>query len=312
MANWQAFSLYSDPMMAYLENETRKVREQHEPPFSADEFAHFDALHYAGYRYLDPFFDTLPAQPQVLDIGSGIGGPARHVAQKFNASVTAIDPLDRYNQLHQTINQLCRLEDHIHVAQTDATADDLTTLPGAGEGFDAIYAMLSFLHVADKTALLNNCQRLLKPGGQLYIEDWAIQDTTPFTPEEAEAQQRVGMTSCLTQEDYEAYLKQAGFSVQDFRFRSQEWSRFVWDRGNALLAKKTPLKEEYGEKWWQLWSSWGAQYALYAFHDLQLSMPAIRDQFPNVVASLGDQQVEAWTQGSIAQKYGGAYILATA
>ena len=310
MTDWQSFSLYSDPMMRYLDHEIQKVASQHEAPFQPSEFQHFDALHYCGYEYLNPFMQTLPANPRVLDIGAGIGGPARHVAQTFGAEVVAIDPLERYTQLQQRIDQLCGLEEQITVVQADAATDDLARLPRAAEGFDAIYAILSFLHIADKDALLANCRKVLKPGGRLYIEDWAIQDTTPFTPEEAEAEQRVGMTSRLTQAEYQAHLHQAGFAVSDFQFRSQQWSRFVWDRGNALASREAELKAEYGEDWWQAWSSWGAQYALYAFHDLNMPLDAVKATYPHAVAQLGEAQTERFTQGGVRQKFGGAYIQA--
>ncbi len=312
MVQWQSFSLYSNAMMAYLEHETEKVKNQHSPPIKPDAFAHFDALHYGGYRYLDAFFENLPDQPMVLDIGAGIGGPARHVAEAFHAQVTAIDPLVRYNQLHQSINQLCELEDRITVVKADAGKQDLTSLPVAERGFDAIYALLSFLHIADKNRLLSNCYQVLKPGGKLYIEDWAIQDDTPFTPEEAEARERVGMQQCLTQTDYQSMLKNAGFGIADFCFRSTEWSQYVWERGEALLNAKDTLLSTYGREWWDTWSTWGAEYALYAFHDLRKPLTKVNQQFPNILQTLGEDKVAYFTQGAVKQKFGGAYILASA
>lgn len=312
MVNWTRFSLYSDPMMTYLENETAKVASQHQPPFRPDEFQHFDALHYCGYRYVGPFFETLPSKPRLLDIGAGIGGPARYAAVNYDANVTAIDPLKRYNQLNQHINQLCGLDEQIHVVQADAARDELINLPGAEQQFDAIYALLSFLHIADKALLLANCYKLLKPNGKLYIEDWAIQDTTPFTPEEAQAAEQVGMASRLTKPEYVTQLQEAGFLVVEFDFRSKEWSHYVWDRGNALLAKEAALKEEYGEEWWQAWSSWGAHYALYAFHELDLSTEAIQQAYPYVASKMSESKITYFTQGQVRQKFGGAYITAEA
>src|ERR1700755_3040173 len=64
----------------------------------------------------------ITSEQKVLDAGSGIGGPARFVADKCGCLVTAVDLTDEYCETARWLNRLVGLDDRISVQQADVTA----------------------------------------------------------------------------------------------------------------------------------------------------------------------------------------------
>lgn len=63
------------------------------PPFSNDALAAVDEFHIGGRLATEPFVTALglSAESQVVDLGCGLGGPARFVASATGAHVTGVD-----------------------------------------------------------------------------------------------------------------------------------------------------------------------------------------------------------------------------
>ena len=83
--------LYSD--VVRIKNELREMGKDNESALTVDDLVAFDQLHYHGVEAIDIAIDKLGinSNSNVLEIGAGIGGPARYLATKSGASVTAIE-----------------------------------------------------------------------------------------------------------------------------------------------------------------------------------------------------------------------------
>jgi sarcosine/dimethylglycine N-methyltransferase len=103
---------------------------------------------------------------RVLDAGSGVGGTARFVADKFGCRVTAVDLTDEYCETAQWLNGLVGLDDRISVRQADVTA-----LPFADNTFDVVFSQHVQMNVADKSRLYSEARRVLVDGGRLALWD---------------------------------------------------------------------------------------------------------------------------------------------
>jgi sarcosine/dimethylglycine N-methyltransferase len=118
----------------------------------------------------------ITADSAVLDAGSGIGGTARYVADRFGATVTAVDLTDEYCETHRWLNRLVGLDHRISVHQGDVTA-----LPFADAGFDVALSQHVQMNVADKARLYSEARRVLVDGGRLALWDITIGDGRELT-----------------------------------------------------------------------------------------------------------------------------------
>jgi cyclopropane fatty-acyl-phospholipid synthase-like methyltransferase len=110
---------------------------------------------------------------RVLDIGCGVGGPARTLATEFGTTVYAISNVP---------HMLETARERTDAALADAVEFELhdCEVPYVRSGFDLAWSMNMIYHVADKPAMLRNAYDALRPGGRLMIEDWML---TPLATE---------------------------------------------------------------------------------------------------------------------------------
>ncbi|WAC90647.1 class I SAM-dependent methyltransferase [Mycobacterium sp. Aquia_213] len=113
----------------------------------------------------------ITSETAVLDAGSGVGGTARYVADRFGCTVTAVDLTDEYCETHRWLNRLVGLDSRISVRQ-----GDVTRLPFADASFDVAISQHVQMNVADKARLYSEARRVLVEGGRLALWDITIGD----------------------------------------------------------------------------------------------------------------------------------------
>jgi len=137
----------------------------------------------------------LAAESHVLDLGSGLGGPARTVAEVTGCSVTGVDLTPEFCEVATALSQWTGLSGRTRFLVGDATA---TGLPDAA--VDAALTVHVAMNIADKPALYAEAFRTLRPGGRFVVYDvlqgeggdvrypvpWADDPSTSFlaTPQE--------------------------------------------------------------------------------------------------------------------------------
>ncbi len=103
---------------------------------------------------------------RVLDVGSGLGGPARTIATRYDCHVTGIDLTEDFCDAAQELSRWVGLSDRVDFRQGDATALDVE--PGR---FDAAMTIHAAMNIARKDAVYAGVHRALKPGGIFAIYD---------------------------------------------------------------------------------------------------------------------------------------------
>jgi len=199
---------------------------------SIEALAPYDQFHTRGLEATEELAGLINAGPgdHILDIGSGIGGPARYFAKRLGCKVTGIDLTPHFCEVARHLNHLLDLEDKVDIELGNALA-----MPFADATFDGGYSMNVSMNIADKAAFYREICRVLKPGSWLVLSEIAKGDGGKVTYPTAWAQSED--TSFLsTPEETRSGLIAAGF--EDVQLRSTiEEARAFGARARAMVER---------------------------------------------------------------------------
>lgn len=102
----------------------------------------------------------------VLDVGCGLGGPCRMLADEYNCQTTGIDLSNEYIRTANRLSKLVNLED-----KTSFTQGDATMLPFNDQSFDVVWTQHVQMNIPDKKAFYSEIGRVLKPDGHFLFYD---------------------------------------------------------------------------------------------------------------------------------------------
>ncbi|MFP5312381.1 MAG: class I SAM-dependent methyltransferase [Actinomycetes bacterium] len=132
------------------------------------DLAAVDEFHIRGRRATLEIIDALAltADSHVLDLGSGLGGPARTLAEVTGCTVTGVDLTPEFCQVATAFSEWTGLSGRTRFQVGDATA---TGLPGSS--VDAAMTVHVAMNIPDKHALYTEAFRVLRPGGRFVVYD---------------------------------------------------------------------------------------------------------------------------------------------
>jgi ubiquinone/menaquinone biosynthesis C-methylase UbiE len=109
---------------------------------------------------------NLAGRARVLDIGSGLGGPARTVAEVYGCHVTGIDLTQAFCDTADALSEWVNLGDRVTFQQGDAT-----NLHYDDDQFDAAMTIHVAMNIPDKDKVYSEARRVVKPGGIFAVYD---------------------------------------------------------------------------------------------------------------------------------------------
>jgi len=188
-------------------------------PATVDALSVLDHFHGRGVVATQELLEVLKPQSgeRILDIGSGIGGPARWIAARCGALVTGVDLTPEFCAAAEALNRATGLADRVTIRVGSALA-----LPVPDDNFDRAYSQNVIMNIADKPQFYREAFRALRPGGLLALSNlcrgraagevvypvpWATTAATSFL---------------ATPEEMERDLRAAGFAILSFRDTSAE------------------------------------------------------------------------------------------
>jgi len=136
-------------------------------------FGHRESFHQAIARHEHYLAHTMGIKPgmKVLDVGCGVGGPAREIARFTDAHITGLN------------NNDYQIERATRYAAKEGLADKLDFAKGdfmqmsfPDNSFDAVYAIEATVHAPELVGVYSEIFRVLKPGGVFGVYEWLMTD----------------------------------------------------------------------------------------------------------------------------------------
>jgi len=135
---------------------------------TVDDLAPADQFHSGGKGATERLAKLAELRPdmRVLDVGGGLGGPARTLAVQFGCHVTVVDLTESYVRTAAALTARLGLADRVTHRVGDALALDL-----AAGTFDVVWTQNSGMNIAEKDRLYTGFSRVLRPGGTLALQE---------------------------------------------------------------------------------------------------------------------------------------------
>jgi len=164
----------------------------------------------------------ITSDSEVLDAGSGVGGTARYVADRYGCPVTAVDLTDEYCETNRWLNRLVGLDGRISVRQAD-----VTELPFTNGTFDIAISQHVQMNVPDKARLYLEARRVLVGGGRLAMWDITIGESARELDYPVPWADQPARSHLVTADELRALVESAGFAVE-------HWNDLT-DQATALM-----------------------------------------------------------------------------
>lgn len=135
-------------------------------PIDPDDLAGLDEFHGLGRAATLALAELagISEGARVLDIGAGIGGPARTIARQCGAQVTGLDPTARFCALAEELNRRSGLE-----AAVEVVVGDGREMPFDDGSFDFAITQAVWPSIEGKPEMLGEAHRVLRDGGKLAV-----------------------------------------------------------------------------------------------------------------------------------------------
>lgn len=204
-------------------NELKELGKENSEDLSTKELSSFDQLHYHGTDAIDYVIQKfqINSNSKVLEIGSGIGGPSRYIAEKTGAQVIALELQYDHHDIGEKLTKRCKLEKNL-----EHICGDFLTYDFGDRNFDCIVSWLALYHIPDRTKLLQKSLKLLSSGGYFFAEDFAYHK--PFNEHEVhELSSDFYANYIVSYDNYINDLRNAGFVEIESHDMTKSWSDFT-------------------------------------------------------------------------------------
>ncbi|MBX2813250.1 MAG: methyltransferase domain-containing protein [Myxococcales bacterium] len=164
----------------------------------------------------------LSSDSLVLDVGSGIGGPARTLASRFGCQVVGIDLTEAYLQVARGLTERVGLADRVRFGWANALY-----LPFAAGSFDAVWMQHVQMNIEDKRRLTQEITRVLRPGGQLLMHSICLSGgVVPELVYPVPWAETQGLSFLVNPDELRSQFMEAGMTVTAWEDVTQPSSQF--------------------------------------------------------------------------------------
>lgn len=199
---------------------------------TATDLATVDEFHIRGRKATLELAEkmNLNADSNVLDIGSGLGGPARTLAETYGCRVTGIDLTQAFCDAAAAMSDWVGLSKRVSFRQGDAT-----NLPFANNEFDAAMTIHVAMNIAAKDKMYMEAHRVIKPNGIFAVYD-VLQGEGDEVLYPVPWAREPSISYLVTSDNMKSLLANAGFKLLEVQDSTEE-SQAFFERMTAQMAK---------------------------------------------------------------------------
>lgn len=224
--HWSKGDVYAN-ILAALQKASKPL-----DTLTIEDLAPVDHFHARGFPATVELANQLPIKRghHVLDIGCGLGGPARYLARRFDCKVSGVDITAPFIEVAEKLTKLLRME-----GQVALTLGDGNLLPYDNGTFDGAYTQHVTMNVEDRNRFFAEAYRVLKPGAFFAITEHGLGPAgNPYYPLPWSED---GSGAYLkTPEDTRQYLEQSGFVDVNIEYTGSKYLE-GYQRAIALATR---------------------------------------------------------------------------
>ncbi|KAM3516610.1 hypothetical protein NHJ13051_009744 [Beauveria bassiana] len=220
------------------------------------EYAWGASFHFCRFSYGEPFQQAIARHEhfiasqigikrdmKVLDMGCGVGGPAREISRFTGCHVTGIN-ISQYQVDRATMYA----KKHDMADNLDFVQGDFMSLPFPDNSFDAVYSIEATCHAPSLAEVYSEIYRVLKPGGVFGVYEWLMTDAYDNDNLEHRKlrlaiEQGDGIAQLFSIDDGKQAMESAGFELQVSRDLAEAVNKasppWYWPLGSDLRHAQT-------------------------------------------------------------------------
>jgi sarcosine/dimethylglycine N-methyltransferase len=184
---------------------------------------------------------------RVLDVCSGMGGPARYLAHRIGCRVVGLDFTESRHLGAQRLTKLVGLDHLVSFRHGNALE-----MPFEDASFDVVIGQEAWCHVPDKPRLIAECARVVKPGGAIAFTD-ILRRPALSQAELARLADGMPFPTLETLPGYAALLQGHGCEIAVLEDLSDDWARILVQRLAMYRGLKDETVRKFGEAHFRKW-----------------------------------------------------------
>lgn len=211
----------------------------------------YDQDHYGGVEANDVLarFADVDDTSHVLDVCSGMGGPARYLAHNYGCRVTGIDLTESRVAGAIRLTRMVGLNEQVEFHCANALDN-----PFPDQTFDVVIGQEAFCHIPNKPLLMAQCVRVLKLGGRIAFTDVLERDRMAGDARE-QLQRELAFMELETLESYRQLLEREGCSVLEAEDVSEPWRTILVARLAMYRSLKDQTVARFGAAHFEKWDN---------------------------------------------------------
>jgi ubiquinone/menaquinone biosynthesis C-methylase UbiE len=203
---------------------------------TVDDLIPIDEFHTRGRKATREVAElsNIKASDLVLDVGCGLGGTARYLAEQYRCKVKGIDLTQEYILAGTKLTELVNLGDRVELSHGSAL-----DLPFEDARFDIVWTQHVQMNIADKRRFYSEIGRVLKPGGRFLFHDvFRSSKESPLFP--TPWAEDASMSALETETEVRATIEQVGLEIDQWIGKVQESVAFFKRVLTRMEAKGYP------------------------------------------------------------------------